>query len=282
MNQSGDAADQIIRISIEGVDYAVRIAGASAKNISALIMAAMRTKKAAYNQLKTSGQERMKKMIKSGKPLDVFSIQEKDLKSFTQATKKYGIVYCAIREKKPRQDGMVDIMVCKDDSPKINRVMERLQYSNLDKSSNKSETVQSREEKQAETPDRNDNLNVDRFFNSVMPDEGKAVQAEQPKPEVKQEDFFTTLPNTTGRNTVGMKQNPSEHGYESMKNTEGITANEPELVKDRIKQAYDEIKARNKNKEAEIGQNKGREQQTTRHKQPNNKQRYKNIPHERG
>ena len=34
MNQSGDATDQIIRISIEGVDYAVRIAGASAKATS--------------------------------------------------------------------------------------------------------------------------------------------------------------------------------------------------------------------------------------------------------
>ena len=72
-------------------------------------------------------------MIKSGSPLDVFPVREQDIRAFTQEAKKYGIVYCAVRDKEPKPDGMVDVLVRKEDSPKINRVITRLQYATVDK-----------------------------------------------------------------------------------------------------------------------------------------------------
>ena len=39
MSNGGDAAEQVIKISLDGVDYAIRIAGAGAKNLIALLMA---------------------------------------------------------------------------------------------------------------------------------------------------------------------------------------------------------------------------------------------------
>ncbi|NLM78295.1 MAG: PcfB family protein [Ruminococcaceae bacterium] len=138
MSNGGDAAEQVIKISLDGVDYAIRIAGAGAKNLIAPLMALAKSKKSQPPQLKPSGKERLKRMIKSGSPLDVFPVREQDIRAFTQEAKKYGIVYCAVRDKEPKPDGMVDVLVRKEDSPKINRVITRLQYATVDKTSIKS------------------------------------------------------------------------------------------------------------------------------------------------
>ena len=37
MNQSGEAAEQIVRMSLEGVEVAARITGSGAKNVAALL-----------------------------------------------------------------------------------------------------------------------------------------------------------------------------------------------------------------------------------------------------
>ena len=273
MNHSGDAAEQIVRISLEGVDYAIRIAGTGAKNIAALIIAALKSHKSKSGELKVSGQERLKKMIKSGKPLDVFPVREQDLRVFTQEAKKYGIVYCAIREKTPRADGMVDVMVCKDDAPKINRVMERLQYATLDKATIKSEIVKSREEQatEPEAPDRAAKIDVDNFLDSVLlPDEGKSKQGQEPPPqqqavpEEEREDFFAP---------ARTNQNPSERGYDGNSNTEKTTTTEPPSVKGELDQIRAELDERKRQREPQ--REKSRRRQYTLHRQPPNTPRPK-------
>jgi len=239
MTNSGDAAEQIVRISLDGVEYAIKIAGAGAKNLAALLLAAIRSKKSKTTSLKITGHERLKRMLKSGRPLDVFSVREKDLRVFTQEAKKYGIVYCAIRGKRPKADGMVDVMVRKEDAPKINRVMELLEYGAVDKASIKSEIVKTKGEKGTEpstgagqaAPDKSDTFDFDSFFDSLFSDEGKSKQAEnqavqpaqnQPvKPVDRQKaapegtpDFFTDM---------RTKQNPSAHGLENTSGAEGTT-----------------------------------------------------------
>jgi hypothetical protein len=257
MTHSGDAAEQIVRMSLDGVEYAVKIAGAGAKNIASLLLAALKTQKTQPTQLKVTGHERLKRMLKSGQPLDVFPVREKDIKAFVQEAKKYGIVYCAIRDKNPKEDGMIDLLVRKEDSPKINRVMDRLQYGDIDKATIKSEIVRSKAEKDAgrEAPDRADKMDIDSFLSDIMPDEGKSKegqnQAVQPPvqqkaaPE-KQQDFFST---------ARTKQNPSERGSESITASGKKTTIEPPSVKEEIDQIRADLK-------------KDPKQQTTRHRQP--------------
>jgi len=276
MNHSGDAAEQIVRMSLEGVDYAIRIAGTGAKNIASLIMAVMKTQKSKSGEMKVSGQERLKKMLKSGKPLDVFPVREKDLQLFTQEAKKYGIVYCAVREKTPREDGMVDVMVCKDDAPKINRVMERLQYATLDKATIRSEIVQSREEQstpeQPEAPDRADTIDVDRFLDSVMIDEGKTKQGQTPAeppppqqaaPEGERKSFFRL---------ARAKRNPSAHGLEPTSKSEG-TKNTAAIEPPSVKGELDEIRAelRAKKRHEGLRRDKEKKRRNTPHRQPKSK-----------
>jgi chemotaxis protein histidine kinase CheA len=138
MNNSGDAAEQIVRMSLEGVDVAARITGAAAKEIAILIIAALKNNE---KNLKLKGKARLTTMLKSGKPLEIFSLRERDLAKFAQSAKQYGIVYCVLRNKKGSPDGLCDIMVRADDAPKISRVIERFKFATVDKAKIESEII---------------------------------------------------------------------------------------------------------------------------------------------
>ena len=138
MNHSGDAAEQIVRISLDGVQVAAKITGAAAKELAIFLMAAMKNSE---KNLKLKGKTRLTSMLKSGNALEIFSVKESDLKSFTQGAKQYGIVYCVLRNAKNSSDGLCDIMVKADDAPKINRLVERLKLATVAKATVESEIV---------------------------------------------------------------------------------------------------------------------------------------------
>ena len=75
MNTSGDAAEQIVRMSLEGFEVAAKITGAGAKNIAVLLYAILKEEK------KTKGKARLTNMLRSGKELKVFTVKQSDLKS---------------------------------------------------------------------------------------------------------------------------------------------------------------------------------------------------------
>ena len=123
MNQSGDAAEQVVRMSLEGVEVAAKVTGSAAKEIAVMLIAALKSKN---STLKPRGKARLVSMLKSGKPLEIFSVKESDLQKFVKGAKQYGIVYCVLRNTKNSPDGLVDVMVKADDAPKISRLVERL------------------------------------------------------------------------------------------------------------------------------------------------------------
>lgn len=43
MNNSGDAAEQVVRITIDGIEVAAKITGAAAKNIAAMLYTVYKT-----------------------------------------------------------------------------------------------------------------------------------------------------------------------------------------------------------------------------------------------
>jgi len=148
VNHSGDAAEQIVRMSLEGVEVAAKISGTAAKEIAVFLIAALKSKS---KKLKLKGKARMTSMLKSGKALEIFSVKERDLQKFAQGAKQYGIVYCVLRNRKNTPDGLCDIMVKADDAPKISRVVERFKFAAVDKAKIESEIVKAKEEKAKNT-----------------------------------------------------------------------------------------------------------------------------------
>ena len=92
MNTGGEAAEQIVRMSLEGFEVAAKITGAGAKNIAILLYSILKEEK------KTKGKARLSSMLRSGKELKVFTVKNDDLKTFTQEAKKYGVLYCVLAD----------------------------------------------------------------------------------------------------------------------------------------------------------------------------------------
>ena len=76
MYNSGDAAEQVVRISLEGTEVALKLTGSAAKNIAAMLYAVWKNR----DKNKTKGHQRLSAMLKSGKELKVFTVSEEHLK----------------------------------------------------------------------------------------------------------------------------------------------------------------------------------------------------------
>lgn len=121
MNFGGDAADQVVRYSLEGIDYSLRLSGTLAKNLAVFFAAVLK------DQKKTYGKTRMVRMLKENRPLKFFTVPSDRLKEFAREGKKRGLLYVVIRDRK--NPAQCEIMVFADDAAKVNRVMDKM---NLD------------------------------------------------------------------------------------------------------------------------------------------------------
>ena len=126
MNPGGDAAEQVVRLSLEGVEVAAKITGNGAKNISLLLLAALKEEK------KTKGKARLTNMLKSGKELKVYTITQKDLAKFAKEAKRYGVLYCVLKDRKNTDpNATVDIIARAEDASKIQRIIERFRLATV-------------------------------------------------------------------------------------------------------------------------------------------------------
>ena len=155
MNNGGDAAEQVVRLSLEGFEVAAKLSGSAAKNIGMLLISVLK------EEQKTKGKARLTNMIKSGKELKVFSIPNKDLKKFTEQAKRYGVLYCVLRDKNTKGDNVpVDIIARAEDASKIQRIVERFELGKVDKAAIVTEAqkaVNEREAKEKDIPTKSKN-----------------------------------------------------------------------------------------------------------------------------
>ena len=78
MDASSEAADQIVRMTLQGAEVALRITGAGARDAAAMLAAAMASSQ------KTRGKARLAALLRSGKELRVFPIRRADLGTFAR------------------------------------------------------------------------------------------------------------------------------------------------------------------------------------------------------
>lgn len=118
MNYGADAADQIVRYSLDGVEHTLRISGTVAKNLAIFIAAVMK------DQKKTHGRTRMETMLRERKPVKFFSVPKDRLREFAKEAKSKGLLYVIIRDKKHPE--LSEIMVYAEDAAKVNRVLDNM------------------------------------------------------------------------------------------------------------------------------------------------------------
>lgn len=174
MNTGGEAAEQIVRMSLEGFEVAAKITGAGAKNIAILLYSILKEEK------KTKGKARLTNMLRSGKELKVFTVKRGDLQKFTQEAKKYGVLYCVLADRKNKDpNAEVDVIARAEDASKISRIVERFSLASVDTASIVTTAEKSRDAKDGQpepeitTPEK---AEKDRLMDALM---GKPVQKEE-------------------------------------------------------------------------------------------------------
>ena len=125
MNPGGDTADQMAKMTLEGIEVAAKIIFFLAIFFSAMLYAMLNDKK------KVKGKTRLDALLRSGKELKVFALRHDDLKVFCEEAKRYGVLYSVLKEKN-NTDGICDIMVRAEDAAKISRIVDKFELATID------------------------------------------------------------------------------------------------------------------------------------------------------
>ena len=70
-------------------------------------------------------------MLRSGKELTIFTVKNQDMARFVADAKRYGVVYCVLREAKDNPQGISEIMVRAEDAAIINRIVENFKIATV-------------------------------------------------------------------------------------------------------------------------------------------------------
>ena len=233
MNTGGEAAEQIVRMSLEGFEVAAKITGAGAKNIAILLYSILKEEK------KTKGKARLTSMLRSGKELKVFTVKNGDLKKFTQEAKKYGVLYCVLTDRKNKDpNAEVDVIARAEDASKISRIVERFNLASVDTASIVTEVEKAKDEK-TDMPEPDigvqEKAEKDKLLDALM---GKPTQKEENAPE---------NPSVAKTEKSPQSEPTSE---QPKKSAEGATMTKE---KPSVREELRKIKESRKEQEAEIG-----------------------------
>ena len=248
MNTSGDAAESIVRMSLQGFEVAVKLTGSGAKNVAAIMIAMLK------DQKQTKGKTRLTNMLKSGKELKVFTVKEEDLRKFTEEAKRYGVLFCALKGKGKSLDGIVDIMVRAEDASKINRIVERFNLATVDTASIKSEIQKSKDSKDKGVVIKSVE---ERIVDDILSKPISREENDMSNPQVAKTE----------------KNPPSEPILNNKNKSDKGTKSEKPSVREEIKSIKEEQKKERDLDKSELKNEKTQPNKTTKHKQPKSKKK---------
>ena len=255
MYNSGDAAEQVVRMSLEGAEFALKITGSAAKNLAAALYTVLK------DQKKTKGKARIEAMLREKRPL-----------KFAKQAKGYGSLYAPIPVKKG--DDTIDILVFEDDAARANRIVEKFKLTVVDTASIKEDIEKSREQRGSE-PAAPEQAMPEKSVDDQLLDElmEKPTQKEKAQPENPAAEKNAPFA------PAAEKSPPSEPISESSSKSARGTSDGAE--KPSVRQELRDIQAQRK-KEAEAARaeepaapQKKAAQKTTRHQPPKPKKKPK-------
>lgn len=137
----GDAADEMVRMVLNGTEVAIKLTGSAAKNLAALLVAWSKNEKKVY------GKTTMMKLLKSGEPLQVLSMTKEQYSKFKGMAKKK-VLYAPFLNKK-RGDNKLDVVISEKSLPMVNHILKKIGYGEVAKTQSEVE-----ETKKKDTPSR--------------------------------------------------------------------------------------------------------------------------------
>ena len=121
---NSDAAEQVVRMVLNGADITIRLVGAGAKNLAALLLAW--SKKEKLYKGKTS----LPKLLTGGDELNVITLTKEQYGAFRKLSKKK-ITFAPFLNTKS-DDGKIDIVLGSRQLNLANRILDRIGYGNVE------------------------------------------------------------------------------------------------------------------------------------------------------
>ena len=178
MDVSAEAADVVVRESIQATEAAAKLALEGMKNVAALLLAI------AKQDMKVVGQTTAKRLARDPAPAVVIPIKAEDKGKFQKLAKDFGVLYF-IAQKKGNNSGILNVVSNQNYAAQLNAVMEQMGYPIPQKAQEDApKNVKSRAPQEKSSPERGSGL---------KPSQTTAAAVEQDSPTKKKLDQLQRL-----------------------------------------------------------------------------------------
>lgn len=153
MDVSAEAADVVVRESLQATEAAAKLTLEGMKNVAALLLAI------AKQDMKVVGETTAKRLAKDSAPAVVIPIKAEDKAKFQKLAKEFGVLYF-IAQKKGNDSGILNVVSNQNYAAQLNAVMEQLGYPIPQKEQEEEpKKAKSRAPQKKSSPERGNGLN---------------------------------------------------------------------------------------------------------------------------
>ena len=121
MDVSAEAADVVVRESLQATEAAAKLTLEGMKNVAALLLAI------AKQDMKVVGQTTAKRLARDPAPAVVIPIKAEDKAKFQKLAKEFGVLYF-FAQKKGNDSGMLNVVSNENYAALLNAIMQQLGY----------------------------------------------------------------------------------------------------------------------------------------------------------
>lgn len=162
MDVSSEVADLIVKEGIQVTGEAVKLAGAAAKNVAALLLAL------AKSDHKVVGRTTARKLARDNTPAVVTPLKREDIPKFKKLAGQYGVLYF-MAKKKGVDSPTVDVISTQAYAAKLNAIYQALGYPIPEKEDNTAKKAQTRTRQGTSSDERGNGLNLSRTRENEQP-----------------------------------------------------------------------------------------------------------------
>ena len=179
MDVSAEAADVVVRESLQATEAAAKLTLEGVKNVAALLLAI------AKQDMKVVGQTTAKRLARDPAPAVVIPIKAEDKAKFQKLAKEFGVLYF-FAQKKGNDNGMLNVVSNENYAALLNAIMQQLGYPipQKEQEEDTQKKAKSRAPQKKSSPERGNGLN---------PSQTTAGAVEQDSPTKKKLDQLQRL-----------------------------------------------------------------------------------------
>ena len=154
MDVSAEAADVVVRESLQATEAAAKLTLEGMKNVAALLLAI------AKQDMKVVGQTTAKRLARDPAPAVVIPIKAEDKAKFQKLAKEFGVLYF-FAQKKGNDNGMLNVVSNENYAALLNAIMQQLGYPipQKEQEEDTQKKAKSRAPQKKSSPERGNGLN---------------------------------------------------------------------------------------------------------------------------